>query len=190
MLYPGVNDGITPPTILSVSAGTVSGTAGKGQMVEIFVGDSSECASYVGTITAGTTGNFSFPLPTPIALPFVSATATDTAGNTSELSRSFRLTDVSRGPGSGLPADFTLFQNYPNPFNPMTTIRYGLPHRSEVTLTVFNVLGEGISELVEGVQEAGYHEVKFDASGLSSGVYFYRIRAGNFVQTRKLLLLR
>ncbi len=89
-----------------------------------------------------------------------------------------------------LPLHAGLYQNYPNPFNPSTTIRYGLPNRSPVTLTVFNTLGQQVAVLQNGEQEAGYHEVRFDGSGLSSGVYFYRIQAGDFVLTRKLLILR
>jgi len=90
----------------------------------------------------------------------------------------------------GLPVQFTLLQSYPNPFNPSTTIRYGLPQRSNVSLTVYNPLGQQVATLVQGEQEAGYHEVRFDASGFSSGVYFYRLSAGTYVETRKLLLLR
>jgi hypothetical protein len=89
-----------------------------------------------------------------------------------------------------VPKLFVLDQNYPNPFNPSTTIRYVLPQRSHVTLAVFNTLGQQVAVLQNGEQEAGYHEVKFDGSGLSSGVYFYRIQAGSFVETRKLLLIR
>ena len=89
-----------------------------------------------------------------------------------------------------LPISYALEQNYPNPFNPSTTIRYGMPHKSAVQLTVFNTLGQQVATLVQGEQEAGYHEVRFDGSGLSSGVYFYRLQAGDFVQTRKLLLIR
>lgn len=92
--------------------------------------------------------------------------------------------------GGEVPATFSLAQNYPNPFNPSTTIRFGLPYRSHVTLTVFSALGQEVSTLVEGEQEAGSYEVKFDAIGLSSGVYFYRLTADNFVQSRKLLLVR
>jgi hypothetical protein len=89
-----------------------------------------------------------------------------------------------------VPGTFSLSQNYPNPFNPSTTIRYGLPQRQQVLLTLFNTLGQRVATLVREEKEAGYHEVKFDATGLSSGVYFYRLQAGNYVATKKLLLLR
>ena len=89
-----------------------------------------------------------------------------------------------------MPKSFRLEQNYPNPFNPSTTIRYGLPNRSHVTLIVYNILGQLVTTLVNGEQEAGYHEVKFDGSRLASGVYFYRLQAGTYVETKKLLLLK
>jgi outer membrane protein assembly factor BamB len=88
------------------------------------------------------------------------------------------------------PMSFALSQNYPNPFNPSTTIRYGLPARLHVSLTVFNALGQQVAQIVNGEMDAGYHEVKFEAQSVSSGVYFYRIQAGEFVQTKRLLLLR
>jgi hypothetical protein len=81
-----------------------------------------------------------------------------------------------------LPHEFSLSQNYPNPFNPSTTIRYGLPHKSQVSLIVYNTLGQLVSQLVSGEQEAGYHEVRFAGSGLASGVYFYRQQAGDFTR--------
>lgn len=90
----------------------------------------------------------------------------------------------------GLPASFSLEQNYPNPFNPLTTIRYSLPRRSMVRLSVFNTLGQETAVPVQGEQDAGYHEVKFNAAGLSSGVYFYRLQADGFVRTRKLNFLK
>ena len=99
------------------------------------------------------------------------------------------ITGITEREGE-VPQQFMLCQNFPNPFNPSTTIRYGLPQRSQVTLSVFNTLGQQAALLQDGEQEAGYHEVKFDGSGLSSGVYFYRIQAGSFIQTRKLLLVR
>jgi hypothetical protein len=88
-----------------------------------------------------------------------------------------------------VPQEFFLNQNYPNPFNPSTTIRYGLPVRSHVTLSIFNTLGQQVATLVQGEQEAGYHEAVFDASGLASGVYLYRLQVGDFVQTKKLVLV-
>jgi len=88
-----------------------------------------------------------------------------------------------------IPNEFELHQNYPNPFNPSTTIRYALPERSHVTLTVFNALGQQVATLVQGEMEAGYHEAVFDAVGLASGVYLYRLTAGAFVETRKLVLV-
>jgi hypothetical protein len=89
-----------------------------------------------------------------------------------------------------LPGQVVLKQNYPNPFNPSTNIRFELPKASHVNVAVFDILGREVSVLVNERRDAGVHEVKFDASGLSSGVYFYRLRAERFVQTRKLVLLR
>ena len=97
---------------------------------------------------------------------------------------------VGVGEGGGIPAAFVLSQNYPNPFNPATTIRYGLPHASHVTLVVFNTLGQQVASLVSEEQQAGFHEVRFENPGIASGVYFYRIQAGDFVATRKLLMLK
>jgi len=85
---------------------------------------------------------------------------------------------------------FTLEQNYPNPFNPATTVRYSLPHKSQVLLAVYNTLGQRVAILVQGQQEAGSFEVTFDGSGLASGMYFYRIQAGTYVDTKRLLLIR
>jgi hypothetical protein len=90
---------------------------------------------------------------------------------------------------SQLPSRCALEQNYPNPFNPSTTIKYELPRSSMVELSVCDILGREVSVLVNERRDAGVHEVKFDAAGLSSGVYFYRLKAGEFVQTKKLLLV-
>jgi len=89
-----------------------------------------------------------------------------------------------------VPQAYVLDQNYPNPFNPSTTIRYGLTQKGVVQLTVFNALGQEVRQLVNGEQEAGYHEIRFDGTGLASGVYFYRIHAGTFVQTKRFVLLK
>jgi hypothetical protein len=87
------------------------------------------------------------------------------------------------------PERYMLEQNYPNPFNPSTIIRYGLPQRSQVSLSVFNTLGQKVAELINADIDAGYHEIHFNASNLASGVYFYRIQAGSFVETKRVLLL-
>jgi hypothetical protein len=91
---------------------------------------------------------------------------------------------------AGLPSIFLLEQNYPNPFNPSTTIHYELPRASHVTLTVYNTLGQIVRELVDGEIDAGQHDVQFNGSGLSSGVYFYRIQAEDYVAIKRLLILR
>jgi len=99
---------------------------------------------------------------------------------------------------TAIPGSYGLEQNYPNPFNPSTTIRYGLPQRSGVSLVVFNTLGQAVRSLVRSDQDAGYHEIRFDATGLASGVYFCRFEAyplegsrdATYGQTRKLLILR
>lgn len=88
------------------------------------------------------------------------------------------------------PAALTLHQNYPNPFNPTTTISYLLPAQSHVTLKVFDILGREVATLVNEHLEAGSYETTFDASGLASGIYFYRLGAGKFIESKKLVLLR
>jgi len=97
-------------------------------------------------------------------------------------------TDVSTA--DGVPQDYVLLQNYPNPFNPSTTLAFALPQQSHVSLKVFNLLGEEVATLVDETMDAGDHTVRFDASGLSSGVYLYRLRAGEFLQSRRMTILR
>jgi hypothetical protein len=103
--------------------------------------------------------------------------------------RSIAITGVATN-GSNAPLQCSLAQNYPNPFNPTTTIRYELPKSSMVKLSVYDMLGREVSMLVNERKYAGVHEVKFDGSGLASGVYFYRMTAGTYVETKKLLLVR
>jgi hypothetical protein len=91
---------------------------------------------------------------------------------------------------AGMPRTFELGQNYPNPFNPTTLISYQLPVASEVSLKVYDVLGREVMTLVNGKQDAGSYNLNFNASNLSSGVYFYRLQAGSFVQTKKMMLVK
>ncbi|MBI3194008.1 MAG: T9SS type A sorting domain-containing protein [Ignavibacteriae bacterium] len=89
-----------------------------------------------------------------------------------------------------IPSEFALEQNYPNPFNPSTVIRYQLPVDSRVTLKIYNVLGEEVTTLVDGVQDAGFQSVEWDAVSFQSGVYVYRLNVGNFSDVKRLILLR
>ncbi len=89
-----------------------------------------------------------------------------------------------------LPAAFSLKQNYPNPFNPSTKINYTLPADEKVVLKVYNIIGREVAELVNQNETAGEHSLQFDGSGLSSGVYFYSIIAGNFRETKKMILIK
>jgi len=134
---------------------------------------------------------------------------------TSAISHHYSYEDAERGPGtysyrlkqidrdgkfkyspsvevtvSSKPLTFNVAQNYPNPFNPSTTINFTLPIRSRVTLVVYNALGQKEAELVNGEKEAGSYNVTFDASGLPSGTYFYRLQTGSFSSVNKLELLK
>ncbi len=91
---------------------------------------------------------------------------------------------------SGIPDSYQLLQNFPNPFNPTTTIYYGLPQESSVELIIFDVLGNEVLKISEEQKPAGYHKFDFDASRLNSGVYFYRINAGDYVKTMKMVLMK
>jgi hypothetical protein len=105
------------------------------------------------------------------------------------------MTDVEDEPEDALPKDFVLFQNYPNPFNPSTTILFSLPSRSHVTIIVYNVVGQRVTTLVDGVKPAGSYHVDWDGKDqhgqtVASGVYLYELQAGEYVDTRKMLLLK
>ena len=88
------------------------------------------------------------------------------------------------------PGEFRLEQNYPNPFNPTTSITYAVPHVSHVELRVFNILGQEIATLFEGMRQPGVHQVNFSGKGLTSGAYFYRMTADRFVETKRFMIVR
>jgi len=102
---------------------------------------------------------------------------------------------VKKATQDNLPTEFSLSQNYPNPFNPTTTIKYFIPlvethGHASVQLVVYDILGREVATLVNKEQKAGSYKVAFDASHLTSGIYFYRLQSGSFVQSRKMILLR
>ena len=88
------------------------------------------------------------------------------------------------------PAEFSLQQNYPNPFNPTTLIRYAIPSDQHVALNVYNLLGQKVITLVDGLQKAGQHEVNFNAINLASGVYFYKLETGTQSSIKKMILMK
>jgi hypothetical protein len=89
-----------------------------------------------------------------------------------------------------VPQDFKLYQNYPNPFNPVTRISYDIPKRGMVSLKIYNVIGQIIMQAVNEVKEAGSYTYEFDALNLPSGVYYYEIRSGSFLDTRKMVVIK
>ena len=103
------------------------------------------------------------------------------------LLRTFVTSVAEKG---GVPKEYALQQNYPNPFNPSTIIRFELPRASQVNLKVYNVLGQEVVTLVDEDRPPGIYDVQFSAMSLSSGMYLYRLRAGEFVATRRLMLLK
>ncbi len=89
-----------------------------------------------------------------------------------------------------MPNQISLSQNHPNPFNVSTTIRYDLPNQSDVTIEIYDILGRKVETIIDGWQPAGAHSVVWDAEDVSSGVYFYRIQAGEYAESRSCLLLK
>lgn len=99
------------------------------------------------------------------------------------------LTNQKSGSNS-IPDAFYLSQNYPNPFNPVTRIQYGIPENSFVTLSVYNMLGQEVAKLVNDYNEAGIHNVTFDGTNLSSGIYLYRINTSDYTEIKKMILTK
>ncbi len=109
---------------------------------------------------------------------------------TLELTEYSVVTSVDEDRITEIPANFQLQQNYPNPFNPTTTINYAVPLSSEVLLIIYNLHGEEVARLIDREKHAGNHTAMWNASKFASGIYFYRLQAGDFVKTRKMILLK
>jgi serine protease AprX len=151
--------------------------------------DTVDAATHSGKYTA------IIPKSSAVSRFYVRAVDATNISRTSPHKAPADLYDVKTGttgvrPENPVPSSFALLQNYPNPFNPKTTIRYHLPRTSVVSLKVYNVLGKEIASLVNERQIFGSYSVPFNAAGLASGVYFYRLQADDFVETKKLMLLK
>ena len=126
----------------------------------------------------------------------VSALTVDPAGyifvgtHSGGVFRSLQSTTGIKEPSHGIPSSFSLKQNYPNPFNPETRIRYELPKEVKVLLKIYNILGQEVVTLVNDLQKAGGYEVELTGGKFATGVYFYRLQAGEFVETKKLVLVK
>jgi hypothetical protein len=177
------NDGINQPH-LELMAGGIQGTAQPDAVVEIFSDTSDQGKIYEGTVTADGNGNFIWT-GTP-AGPFVTATATNAAGSTSQFSGAVLYTGI-RSETDHFPSKYALFQNFPNPFNPETSIRFTVRERGRVQLTVFDRKGRELSVLADAHYPPGDHTVFFDASNLPSGIYLLRFHAGDFRTVRKMV---
>lgn len=101
-----------------------------------------------------------------------------------------KVTGIQDDPVSGLPTEYSLSQNYPNPFNPTTTIEFGLPVAGDVQLIIYDILGRRVMTLVNEFRDTGNYKVMFDGSSLSSGMYIYQIVAGNYIHTKKMMLVK
>ncbi len=159
----------------------------------VTVGDAASYTQFSSDITW-------FSSDTPDSAVIVGVVANG-GGGTVNAGTTFYLDDLTFSAATAVQADentalsFDLDQNYPNPFNPTTTINYTLPKSSFVTLKVYNLLGQELADLVNGNQYAGKHSIEFNAanvkgSDLPSGLYIYKLTAGSFTQTRKMMLLK
>jgi parallel beta-helix repeat protein len=184
ILFNDANGGIGHPS-LSWDGSEAKGSTVAGGRVEIFSDSSDQGRIYEGSVTCDENGRFSWT-GSPIG-PFITATVTDPAGNTSEFSRPAAVTAVDEKTPPG-PREFSLSRNFPNPFNPRTAIRFSVKKPCRVTLKVFDMRGREASRIVDAGYLPGEYEIGFDASGLASGVYLCVIRMGDYTASRKIVL--
>lgn len=160
---------------------TVSGTTND------IAGELVDAGGTVVAVNNGTSSNpFTLTAPGP-------GNYTVNAGHAGPLrwdsaSISITVTDVGENPSN--PIVYKLYDNYPNPFNPSTILRYSIPEASFTTIKIFDALGNEVSSLVNETKTAGTYEVEFNATDLSSGIYYYTLQAGSFTQTKKMILIK
>jgi hypothetical protein len=186
--------GASIPGVLDPGAGNANGVGLLNWFVAVRRGSGTTETYGYNFTQVGSAANWTPPWPLPESADMqYSMTALKTGGTDGGPigdNNWFGITVAVPTEPASTPLEFAMAQNYPNPFNPSTTIRFSLPVASNVTLKVFNVVGQEVGTLVAGNMLAGRHEVSFDASRLGSGVYMYKIIAGNFVSTKKMLLLK
>ncbi|MFZ5519550.1 MAG: right-handed parallel beta-helix repeat-containing protein [Candidatus Zhuqueibacterota bacterium] len=198
---------ISAPTITSVTGSSVSGTAIADAMIEIYTDSEDEGEIFQGETMSDPAGNFIWNGSIHGPFSNVTAIAINAEGSTSPFSKAV-LTEVEQPAMNPIPESFSLNQNYPNPFNPSTTIEFALPRPCFVTLTIYNMMGEEVTSLITERLTAGIHRCNWDARGISSGIYLYRLEATDhspvlsrrensaallprtYVQSRKLILMR
>ena len=191
IFFSGANGGIAPPSLFWNGSEATGNTVADG-IVEIFSDSSSQGRIYEGAVTADGSGLFSWSgMP---GGPFITATVTDPSGNTSEFSQPATVTAVDEK-DRPYPQAFSLSQNFPNPFNPGTMIEYKLPTSSQVEICIFNLQGQKVATLVKDYQIAGYHQVTWNGKDeygqtVASGVYLCQLKVDDFVEVKKMSLLR
>ncbi|MGB5849944.1 MAG: hypothetical protein WBH40_15760 [Ignavibacteriaceae bacterium] len=202
------NNNISNPTLTSGTSEQVQGTAVPMSVIEVFTDSGNQGRQYLGSTTSGASGSFVLEISGMPLLGNITATVTDTNGNTSMFSLPYAVsTNVKQTVLN--PVRFSLEQNYPNPFNPSTKIQFTISELGFTILKVYDVLGNEVAKLVNEEKDAGSYEVKFNShsgevrnlpagrQGLPSGIYFYRLQvypanggAGSFVETKKMVLLK
>lgn len=200
---PQANNSIQPPYSLSFSNNTIAGIHDvPGALIDVYKANINEFSpsayEWLGSTIVGSNSVFSYEITNP-SIEAVSLTATTNVGNTSGFAFIELITAVEKE-NNEIPSEFSLKQNYPNPFNPSTTITFSIPSEEFVTLKVYNSLGEEVAELLNETKSAGNYSISFSAVGgsasggdanmLTSGIYFYNLTAGNYTQTRKMMLVK
>jgi len=189
------NNANLPPYGMSFTNNTVAGIHDiPGAKIDVYKSNINEFSPsayvWLGSTTVGSNGVFSYEITDP-SIEALSLTATTSTGNTSGFGFIELITDVETE-NNEIPSEFSLNQNYPNPFNPSTKISWQSPVSGHQTLKVYDVLGKEIARLVDDYREAGEYNVEFTINNLqlSSGIYFYKLQAGSFIETKKMILMK
>jgi len=181
----GGNSSISPPDINEITTSYVAGITYPNCVVELFSDSADEAKIYEGTVNSDDAGNFIWE--GTASGPNITATVTDTTGNTSQLSL-LPATSVDHRRSSINSEKLYLSQNYPNPFHSKTTIAFNLPQPGQVTLRIYDGLGRVVTTLASGKFQPGYHELTWDATGCPAGIYVYHLETGTISEKKTLIL--